>query len=91
MGTQAVGGLVTSPALGRVAPGGGAPYKGMQAENDGVVGTPEVIESHLASLGADTEAAAATAQEIYDTLATDSKVGKDIEHKTAKSRRRPKL
>jgi len=64
-------------------------YKGMQAENGGVVGMLEVIESDFARLEADTEAAEATAQKEYDTFMTDSKVDKasktkDIEHKTAK-------
>jgi len=64
-------------------------YKGMQAENGGVVGMLEVIESDFARLEADTEAAEAAAQKEYDTFMTDSKVDKaaktkDIEHKTAK-------
>merc|ERR1712100_128967 len=66
-----------------------SPYKGMQAENGGVVGMLEVIESDFARLEADTKAAEATAQKEYDTFMTDSKVDKsekstDIEHKTAK-------
>jgi len=66
-----------------------SPYKGMQSENGGVIGMLEVIESDFARLEADTEAAEATAQKIYDKLMTDSKVDKaaktqDIEHKTAK-------
>jgi len=65
-------------------------YKGMQAENGGVVGMLEVIESDFARLEADTEAAEATAQKEYDTFMTDSRVDKasktkDIEHKTAKT------
>jgi len=64
-------------------------YKGMQAENGGVVGMLEVIQSDFARLEADTKAAEATAQKEYDTFMTDSKVDKaqkttDIEHKTAK-------
>jgi len=64
-------------------------YKGMQAENGGVVGMLEVIESDFARLEADTKAAEAAAQKEYDTFMTDSKVDKaakttDIEHKTAK-------
>merc|ERR1719396_298700 len=39
-----------------------APYKGMQAENGGVVGMLEVIESDFARLEADTKAAEASAQ-----------------------------
>merc|ERR1719254_422677 len=66
-----------------------SPYKGMQAENGGVVGMLEVIESDFARLEADTTAAEASAQKEYDEFMTDSKVDKsekstDIEHKTAK-------
>merc|ERR1712061_157177 len=66
-----------------------APYKGMQAENGGVIGMLEVIESDFARLESDTKAAEASAQKEYDTFMTDSKVDKesktkDIEHKTAK-------
>jgi chromosome segregation ATPase len=64
-------------------------YKGMQAENGGVIGMLEVIESDFARLESDTKAAEATAQKEYDEFMTDSKVDKaekstDIEHKTAK-------
>merc|ERR1719191_1069725 len=51
-------------------------YKGMQAENGGVVGMLEVIESDFARLESDTKAAEATAQKEYDTFMTDSKVDK---------------
>jgi len=66
-----------------------SPYKGMQAENGGVIGMLEVIESDFARLESDTKAAEATSQKEYDTFMTDSKVDKaekttDIEHKTAK-------
>jgi len=66
-----------------------SPYKGMQAENGGVIGMLEVIESDFARLEADTAASEATAQKEYDQFMTDSKVDKaqkttDIEHKTAK-------
>merc|ERR1711920_395521 len=66
-----------------------SPYKGMQAENGGVIGMLEVIESDFARLEADTAAAEATAQKEYDSFMTDSKVDKsaketDIEHKTTK-------
>merc|ERR1712113_1380805 len=66
-----------------------SPYQGMQAENGGVVGMLEVIESDFARLEADTSAAEASAQKEYDDLMTDSKVDvaaktTDIEHKTAK-------
>jgi len=66
-----------------------SPYKGMQAENGGVVGMLEVIESDFARLESETKAAEATAQKEYDEFMTDSEVDKaaktkDIEHKTAK-------
>merc|ERR1712008_22167 len=64
-------------------------YKGMQAENGGVIGMLEVIESDFARLEADTSAAEASAQKTYDTFMTDSKVDNaqkttDVDHKTAK-------
>merc|ERR1719414_829580 len=66
-----------------------SPYQGMQAENGGVIGMLEVIESDFARLEADTTAAEATSQKNYDTFMTDSKVDvaakeTDIEHKTTK-------
>jgi len=66
-----------------------APYKGMQAENGGVIGMLEVIQSDFARLEAETKAAEATAQKEYDEFMTDSQVDKaqktkDVEHKTAK-------
>jgi len=66
-----------------------SPYQGMQAENGGVLGMLEVIESDFARLEAETKAAEATAQKEYDEFMTTSKVDKeskqkDIEHKTAK-------
>jgi len=66
-----------------------SPYRGMQAENGGVIGMLEVIESDFARLEADTTAAEASAQKEYDNFMTDSKVdkaakSKDEEHKTAK-------
>ena len=73
-----------------VAPGiFDSPYQGLQAENGGVVGMLEVIQSDFARLEAETKASEATAQKEYDTFMTDSKVDKeskttDIEHKTAK-------
>jgi len=65
------------------------PYQGMQAENGGVIGMLEVIESDFARLEADTKASEASAQKEYDEFMTDSEVDKtkkstDIEHKTAK-------
>merc|ERR1719464_2570403 len=64
-------------------------YTGMQAENGGVVGMLEVIESDFARLEADTKAAEASAQKAYDSFMNDSQVDKaaktqDIEHKTTK-------
>merc|ERR1719221_2224968 len=61
----------------------------MQAENGGVIGMLQVIESDFARLEAETAAAEALAQKEYDTFMTDSQVdkaakSKDIEHKTAK-------
>jgi cell division septum initiation protein DivIVA len=66
-----------------------SPYKGMGAENGGVVGMLEVIESDFARVEADTKSSEAAAQKEYDSFMTDSKVDKeakstDIEHKTAK-------
>jgi len=66
-----------------------SPYKGMQAENGGVIGMLEVVESDFARLEADTTAAEATAQKVYDAFMEESKVDKvqkqtDIEHKKAK-------
>jgi len=66
-----------------------SPYTGMQAENGGVIGMLEVIESDFARLEADTKAAEAAAQKSYDEFMTTSKVDKaakttDIEHKTTK-------
>merc|ERR1719482_2290158 len=42
-----------------------SPYKGMQAENGGVVGMLEVIQSDFARLEAETKASEATAQREY--------------------------
>merc|ERR1711865_402981 len=66
-----------------------SPYKGMQAENGGVIGMLEVIQSDFARLEAETKAAEAQAQKDYDDFMTDSSVDKaqktkDIEHKTVK-------
>jgi hypothetical protein len=66
-----------------------SPYTGMQAENGGVIGMLEVIQSDFARLETETEAAEETAQKEYDEFMTTSKVdkaakSKDIEHKTAK-------
>lgn len=65
------------------------PYTGLQAENGGVVGMLEVIQSDFARLEAETKASEASALKEYDGFMTDSKVDKesktkDIEHKTAK-------
>merc|ERR1740129_2665999 len=66
-----------------------SPYKGMQAENGGVVGMLEVIQQDFARLEADTAAAEAAAQKEYEQFMEDSRVDKaqketDIKHKTAK-------
>merc|ERR1719182_401064 len=53
------------------------PYQGMQAENGGVVGMLEVIQSDFARLESDTKEAEAIAQKEYDTFMTDSKVDKE--------------
>merc|ERR1719389_1598641 len=52
------------------------PYKGMNAENGGVVGMLEVIESDFARLESDTKADEATAQKEYDEFITTSEVDK---------------
>jgi len=59
------------------------PYKGMQSENGGVVGMLEVIESDFARLEAETKSAEETAQNHFDTFATDTSV--DIAEKTKSS------
>jgi len=65
------------------------PYKGMGAENGGVVGMLEVIESDFARLESETQAAEAQAAGEYDKFMQDSKVdktakSKDVEHKNVK-------
>jgi hypothetical protein len=64
-------------------------YTGMQAENGGVVGMIEVIQSDFARLEAETAASEAQAQKEFDDFMTDTRVdkaqkSKDIEHKTMK-------
>merc|ERR1719253_184116 len=66
-----------------------APYKGMQAENGGVIGFLEVIASDFARLESETAAAEATGQKEYAEFMTDSKVDKASKstgaaHKAAK-------
>ena len=66
-----------------------SPYKGMQAENGGVVGMLEVIQSDFARLESETAAAEAQAQTEHDEFIKTSAVDKaqkttSIEHKTAK-------
>jgi len=66
-----------------------SPYQGLQADNGGVVGMLEVIESDFARLEADTDAAETSAQKEYDGFMTDSKVDKaakttSTENKSAK-------
>merc|ERR1711907_302304 len=52
------------------------PYKGMGAENGGVVGVIEVIQSDFARLESETSAAETAAKQEYDTFMQDSKVDK---------------
>merc|ERR1712125_271352 len=83
------GSEVTANSLSEATPIFDAPYTGMQAENGGVVGMLEVIQSDFARLETETSAAEETAQKSYDEFMTVSKVdkaskSKDIEHKTAK-------
>merc|ERR1719215_350048 len=71
------------------------PYQGMQAENGGVVGMLEVIQSDFSRLESDTKAAEAAAKEEYDKFMEDSRVDKarmtsDVEHKTAKRKNQKK-
>jgi chromosome segregation ATPase len=54
-----------------------SPYKGLQAENGGVIGMLEVIQADFARLEADTKASEATSQKEYDGFMTDSKVDKE--------------
>lgn len=66
-----------------------SPYKGMQAENGGVVGMLEVIQTDFARLEADTSASETSAQKMYDEFMATSKAdkkakGKGIEHKMVK-------
>jgi len=66
-----------------------SPYKGMQAENGGVVGMLEVIETDFARLEAETTASETSSQKGYEEFMADSKADKkqkerDIEHKTVK-------
>lgn len=66
-----------------------APYTGLGAENGGVVGMIEVIQSDFARLEAETAASEASAEEEYDSFMSDSAVDKaqkkkDVEHKTHK-------
>jgi DNA repair exonuclease SbcCD ATPase subunit len=53
-----------------------APYKGMQAENGGVIGMLEVIQSDFARLEAETTAAEDSAQKEYDQFMADSEADK---------------
>merc|ERR1719482_406194 len=65
------------------------PYKGMGAENGGVMGMIEVIQSDFARLESETTEAEAAGQKEYESFMNDSEVDKaaknsDIEHKTTK-------
>merc|ERR1711881_642140 len=64
------------------------PYKGMGAENGGVVGMIEVIQSDFARLEVETSAAEAEASKQYSEFMDDSKVDKtqkaaDLDHASA--------
>jgi len=66
---------------------GDEPYKGMGAENGGVIGMIEVIQSDFARLEADTSAAETASQKEYEEFMSDSKVDKtnknaDLHHKS---------
>ena len=61
----------------------------MGAENGGVVGMLEVIQSDFARLETDTKASEAQAQQEFDRFSSESAVhraakAKDVEHKTTK-------
>merc|ERR1719183_72956 len=63
------------------------PYKGMGAENGGVLGMIEVIQSDFARLESETTAAESEGQKEYDQFVADSEIDttakkSDIEHKT---------
>mmetsp|Transcript_153590 Transcript_153590/g.286316 ORF Transcript_153590/g.286316 Transcript_153590/m.286316 type:complete len:197 (-) Transcript_153590:121-711(-) len=65
------------------------PYKGMQAENGGVIGMLEVIQSDFARLESDTKASEASALKEYEEFMEDSTIDKtakttDINFKTTK-------
>merc|ERR1719460_1429183 len=65
------------------------PYKGMGAENGGVVGMVEVIQSDFARLESETASAESEGKKIYEELAADTEVDKaqmtsDVEHNTGK-------
>jgi len=62
-----------------------APYKGLGAENGGVVGMIEVIESDFARLEAETSSSESEASKQYEEFMTDSNVDKaqkttDLDH-----------
>jgi len=64
-------------------------YKGLQAENGGVVGIIEVIQSDFARLESETKASEAQSQKEYDEFTQNAAVNKaqkskDIEHKRMK-------
>jgi len=63
-----------------------SPYRGMGAENGGVIAMLEVIQSDFARLESSTSASEATSQNEYDRQMSDSAVlkaqmQKDVEHK----------
>jgi len=65
------------------------PYKGQQAENGGIIGMLDVIQSDFARLEAETMSAEASSQQEYKAFMEDSKADKadkqtEIEKKTSK-------
>jgi chromosome segregation ATPase len=63
------------------------PYKGLQAENGGVVGMLEVIQSDFARLESETKASEEQSQKEYDEFTANADTNKaqkkkDIEHKS---------
>jgi len=65
------------------------PYKGLQAENGGVIGMIEVIQSDFARLESETKASEEQSQKEYDEFMADAEANKaqkqkDIEHKMIK-------
>merc|ERR1711904_368823 len=62
-----------------------SPYKGMQAENGGVIGMLEVIQSDFARLEAETTAAEDAAAKEYDQFMADSEADKAAKERDIES------